>query len=766
MLRKILNPKVPICRKEGQLEEKASVFSPLLTRLGSYLREGKMVGLVYVVFSGRRPLGQFDGESLLPGFSARCEAIILEVTREVIGPQEVVAVTSIGEMEYCLLVVIPESMKERMAADLLVWRDRVTEETDSLFYHFFAQEVDVRAGFAYLPAIPQDLAVDLYRALLQAREMASRQDGLHEVLRAGEFRLLLQNGALQVVYQPVINLRDGSIMGWEALARGPESSYFQNPLRIFAFAEKAGLLFTVERLCRRLAVSRLGELEPGQKLFLNIHPRTVCDPSFVPGETVKMLRQAGLTPRHVVFEVTERHFVDDYAAFNKTLSHYRGQGFLVAVDDMGAGFSSLQAVAEIKPEFIKVDMSIVRDVHLHPTRRALVEALVGLAEKTGSLLIAEGIESEGELEALVKLGVHCGQGYFFGRPTYPKRGLEEAAEKKLQALISRAHGISLRRNYSIGDFVTKAVTVAPETRIREVKRIFDQNEALEGVVLVREGEQPYGLITRRNLEKCLSSQYGAALYFDRPAETLMDPSPLVVEESVPLEAVAQAAMGRVPDKLYDLVVVVREGRLLGVVSVQAILDVLARIKLEIARGANPLTGLPGNRAIESELQKLAAAGWPWEIVYVDLDNFKAFNDKYGFDRGDQVILFTARLLSSVLRKYGGEYFLGHIGGDDFLFALAPAYTAQVCEKFIRYFDRLIGRFYDAKDRAEGGIWGCDRRGEWHKFPFITVSLAVLGKENLECCADLRFVAEKAAQLKKYAKSVPQSIWVRDRRKCG
>lgn len=766
MFTKPLWPQITVFRKASSyLEGKSHILSPWFARLGKCLAKGKRVGVIYIILPGGRPWGQVTGEELLQGFSARCEAII-EKTQEIIRPEEVLATANFGELEYCLLVVVPETAREeRLASELLAWRDRVTEEVDPLFYRLCAQEAEVQVGFAFLPVLSQDPVIELCRAILQAREMACRQDGLHQARKTEEFKLLLQNGGLQVAYQPVVNLRDGSILGWEALARGPAGSYFQSPLRIFAFAEKNGLLFAVERHCRQLAIFNLGELGAEQKLFLNIHSRTVRDPSFVPGETVKMLRQAGLTPRHVVFEVTERHFVDDYAAFNRTLSHYRGQGFLVAVDDMGAGFSCLQAVAEIKPEFIKMDMSIVRDIHLHPAKRALVEALVSLAEKIGSLVIAEGVESEAELEILVRLGVHCGQGYWFGRPAYPKQGLDGVVESRLRALISRVRGISLRRSHCIGEFVTKAVTAVPETRVREIKKIFDNNELLEGIVLVKEGGQPCGLITRRYLERCLSSQYGAALYFDRPVEVLMDPTPLVVSSDASLEAVAQAAMSRVPEKLYDLVVVVREGRLLGVVSVQAILDTMTRMKLEIARGANPLTGLPGNRSIENELRRLAAAGWPFEIVYVDLDNFKAYNDRYGFERGDQVILFTARLLNSVLRKYGGsEYFLGHIGGDDFLFALAPEYTAQVCQKFIRYFDRLIGRFYDTDDRAQGGIWACNRQGEIEKFPIITVSLAVLGKENLGCCADLRLVAEKAAQLKRYAKSVPGSIWVRDRRK--
>ncbi|OPX85211.1 MAG: putative diguanylate cyclase YedQ [Pelotomaculum sp. PtaB.Bin104] len=216
-------------------------------------------------------------------------------------------------------------------------------------------------------------------------------------------------------------------------------------------------------------------------------------------------------------------------------------------------------------------------------------------------------------------------------------------------------------------------------------------------------------------------------------------------------------------KLYDHIIVTKNNLLKGVVSVQNLLDTMTRIRLELARGANPLTGLPGNISIEQELLKRATECPIFSVVYFDLDNFKIYNDKYGFENGDKVILFTSKLLNSVINKYGSEKdFLGHIGGDDFIMVTERERTDALCKRIIRYFDRLIKSFYLPEDRKEGRIPGYDREGRAKWFPFISVSMAVIECEGSEK-ADLKTLSEKAAQLKCYAKTIPGSVYVRDRR---
>lgn len=157
-----------------------------------------------------------------------------------------------------------------------------------------------------------------------------------------------------------------------------------------------------------------------QKIFLNINPLTISDPNFVRGETAYLISQNGLTQSNIVFEITEQTDLRSLPNFKRTLVHYRSQGYMVAIDDAGAGFSSLQAIAQVRPDYIKIDMSLVRGVDGDPVKKALMETFVTFADRIGCFIIAEGIETENELRTLVKIGVHYGQGYYLARPANPR----------------------------------------------------------------------------------------------------------------------------------------------------------------------------------------------------------------------------------------------------------------------------------------------------------------------------------------------------------
>ncbi|WP_243113789.1 diguanylate cyclase [Desulfofundulus salinus] len=323
------------------------------------------------------------------------------------------------------------------------------------------------------------------------------------------------------------------------------------------------------------------------------------------------------------------------------------------------------------PDFIKIDMSLVRDINLNPIKRALLETFITFAEKIGCAIIAEGIETGEELITLANIGAHYGQGYFLGRSVFPKAYLDETVEVKVLRLASSGRNRAWKHAFPVGEIAENAVSVRKDCLVREVKKILEDNDLLDGVVVVEEGK-PVGLVMRYRLDRYLGMQYGVPLYFDRPITSLMDTSPLVVEEDTPIEIVSRVAMNRDRLKLYDYIVVTRNQMFKGVVSVQTLLDTMTRIRLEMARGANPLTGLPGNIAIEQELSRRAREDEDCAVIYLDLDHFKSYNDRYGFESGDQVILFTAALLSSVVKKFGAKNdFIGHIGGDDFIIITVP-----------------------------------------------------------------------------------------------
>lgn len=375
--------------------------------------------------------------------------------------------------------------------------------------------LELHIGYSMIENRGCNLDIRLYRAVREAQEIAKGKMDLQTARLLFEFKEMLHKELFHAVYQPIVSLRTDSVLGWEALARGPAESYFQNPGVAFSFAEEMGLLFPLENLCRKKALQGVGKLDEGQKLFLNIHPNTINDPHFAGGQTLKIIQGTGIAPHNVVFELTERHNIHDFTTMNRTLEHYRCQGFLVAVDDAGAGFSSLQSIAELRPDFIKMDMSLVRGVNVNSAKRALLETMVAFAEKFNSFIIAEGIEQDEELYTLVNIGVHFGQGFYLGRPVAPPSPPnEEAFDRLIRITASRRNSV-LKHAFPIMEIAEATSSVRKDIHVWEVKETLDGNEDLQGVVVVDEGK-PVGLVMRNHLNRHLGSQFGVSLYyFDR-----------------------------------------------------------------------------------------------------------------------------------------------------------------------------------------------------------------------------------------------------------
>jgi EAL domain-containing protein (putative c-di-GMP-specific phosphodiesterase class I) len=194
-----------------------------------------------------------------------------------------------------------------------------------------------------------------------------------------------------------------------------EASSFDSVEELFAFAESTELLMDFERLCRKTAIIAAASLPDRGLLFLNASPQAVEDPDWSTGGMDRLLAQSGMAPADVVIEITERVAIVRHDDFQTALRAFKHRGYRVAVDDMGAGYSSFQALASIEPDFLKFDVSLVRDIDRSSIKRGLLESLRQLAVKIGARVIAEGVEREEERETLLALGIELAQGYVFQR---------------------------------------------------------------------------------------------------------------------------------------------------------------------------------------------------------------------------------------------------------------------------------------------------------------------------------------------------------------
>jgi EAL domain-containing protein (putative c-di-GMP-specific phosphodiesterase class I)/GGDEF domain-containing protein len=655
----------------------------------------------------------------------------------------------------------PAARPPRLADAAFTMKLKLQHHLKDSVLRWTGREVSIGVGCATYRRRPDaEPRQEFFQAVREARTMARKELDLSDLRLARDFKAVLQDNAIRTLYQPIVRFPTGRIMAWEALSRGPVDTPFHSPMMLFDIAEELGMLFALERICRERAIACAGTLAPDQKLFLNIHPRTLTDPGFTPGSTMEAVRAMGLAPENIVFEITERHSIRDFGVFYKTLSHYRGQGFKVAIDDAGTGYSGLATIAELKPDFIKIDMSLIRNINRDPVRRALMETLVSFAEKIGSRVIAEGIETREEAATLMAIGAHYGQGYYLGRPDYPKTETHvDIGELRPAAQLPSVGGLAC--SMPVGELAEPAHTVPPTTLVGEVRKLFEASDPLTSIAVVDERHKPLGLIMDYHLNRQLSAQYGVALYFKRPVSAVMDTRPLVVEESTPVEDAARRAMSRSRLQAYDDIMVTRGGVLAGTVSVQRLLHKLAQVQVELAKGTNPLTGLPGNVALEKELETRLAGGQPFSLLYADLDNFKSYNDTYGFKNGDRIILLLAKVLSWAVQRHGakGDY-VAHIGGDDFVCITSPRHAERVCRAATRCFGRLVRGCYCAEDIARGWITARGRDGMERRFPFVSVSLAVLDCHER---SNLHEIGERAAHVKHLAKAIPGNAYVLE---CG
>lgn len=255
----------------------------------------------------------------------------------------------------------------------------------------------------------------VYRCIEEAFADALRERQREERRDILNLQRILDGGQVHTVYQPVVDLAQRQVLGFEALSRVPLRR-FATPDAMFKAAHGSDSLWKLERLCRGRALDGLPAMSDDQVLFLNLEPASIQDPELREGSFVERLADVGLSPDRVVLEITEHTAVEDFGATRLLLQELRRTGYRLAMDDVGSGYAGLQAIAEITPDYIKVDMSLVRNIHAHPIKRELISTIRRFSDATGITLVAEGVESTEELASLREVGVRCAQGFLFARP--------------------------------------------------------------------------------------------------------------------------------------------------------------------------------------------------------------------------------------------------------------------------------------------------------------------------------------------------------------
>ncbi|MGH7476094.1 MAG: EAL domain-containing protein [Longimicrobiales bacterium] len=258
----------------------------------------------------------------------------------------------------------------------------------------------------------------IYRALREAAQAARSAEEWERSLKVADLRTTLAEEAVFIEYHPIIVTQSEEVYGYEALARG-SMRQLRSPEVLFEVAEEANLIWELSRLLRRTAVEGIiKDLEAGQFLFLNIDPHDFDDPKF------RELDPADLgidDPSRIVFEITERTAIKDYPKFQQYLARFREMGIRFAVDDAGSGYAGLGSIANLAPDYIKLDISLIASIDSNFLKQHLVETMVNFADEHGAKVVAEGVERREEFDTVRQLGVHLTQGFLFHKPRYSQR---------------------------------------------------------------------------------------------------------------------------------------------------------------------------------------------------------------------------------------------------------------------------------------------------------------------------------------------------------
>ena len=280
-----------------------------------------------------------------------------------------------------------------------------------------SEEIRLRVGQGTIRRDPV-LRIErcIYAGIEEAVNDFERRGEALDLERRNELGRVLRERTVRTLFQPIVRLPQRTVVGYEALSRGPEGSYLEPADNLFGFAEREGSLGELERLCVEKALGAAHRLPLGSNLFINLSYVGLDSFDDGRGGLGNLVRQAGWSPREFVLEITERTYARDPEKVKRQLADLRRQGFRIAIDDMGTGYSSLNIVADLQPDYIKLDRMLVRDLHHEPIKRNLVQAITGFARSSQSLIIAEGVEKGEEATALQELGVYLLQGFYFGRP--------------------------------------------------------------------------------------------------------------------------------------------------------------------------------------------------------------------------------------------------------------------------------------------------------------------------------------------------------------
>lgn len=419
-----------LVRYEELLYDKLTGFPTLavmIDRARALLERRNELTVLYIHFVWYEKIEEIYGWQKLDDVLETTAAAVREFyARQHTSGESVVMVSHIADDDFILFTEVPAA-PELAERQLRTLAQRLETELRANVEQAHGEDIaslcGIYVGAATVFRNPKIRTERLiYRGIREAAQAARGAEQWEQTRKISDLKSTIREESVFIEYHPIIVTKTEEIYGYEALARGIRRE-LRSPEVLFEVAAEANLVWELSRMLRRRAVQGIiHELQPDQYLFLNIDPHDFDDPAFRNLEPEEL----GIEdPSRIVLEITERTAIKDYPQFQEYLTAFRERGFRFAVDDAGSGYAGLGSIANLAPDYIKLDISLISNIDSNFLKQNLVETLVSFAEGQGAQVIAEGVERREEFETIRDLGVHLTQGFLFHRPRYS--GLPESA---------------------------------------------------------------------------------------------------------------------------------------------------------------------------------------------------------------------------------------------------------------------------------------------------------------------------------------------------
>lgn len=537
---------------------------------------------------------------------------------------------------------------------------------------------------------------------------------------------IIRKELISTVYQPIVSLKNRNILGYEALSRILIDGCKINIEELFSLAEQTNRGKDLEHLCHIKTLLNAKEKPLNKKLFINVDANILYNTNFKSKFMYKELLTHDLNSKDIIFEITEKNAIYNMDAFLRSVKYLQKQNFKIAIDDFGSGHSNFKRVCNTYPNYIKIDMELIRNIHESKIRKTLIKNLVNFCHDSGIYVIAEGVEVFEEMITLTRLNVDYAQGYYFSKPKKEFATNDVIKSKFLQTEdnLYKKEKISFGLISSIS---TNSKCILYNESALIVFNKIKRDETIQDLCVINDKNEVCGLITRSKLLETFGGQYGYNLHNKLLVKDIIDENYLCIHKNMTINNVAKLAMDRNYSQIYDPIIVSNDNnKYYGIVTVKDLLLSAMDIQVNKAESTNPLTKFPGNLEIQNMISKIIENKQQRYIIYLDLDNFKAYNDNYGFTNGDKIIKHLAK---SIKKSCDSDDFIGHIGGDDFVIITQKKDIKNLTDLIINRFKKDLKRFYNDTDWNNKYITSKNRNGFRELFDLTTVSIAVVKYTN-------------------------------------